>query len=176
MFYTPRFSYDVVKLAVRAGRRVLGMVRAGRVYRAGMGPGGYRGGYTGGVPSSPPTARGECPVQRSGPRKPCKGWSGWYGVLGRTVGGTAPETTLRARSAPAGLPVSGPSECPPRANIARFQSILSKVSQNSEVSPKSVHKACHSPYFQNGSGNPPLEILGFPFPLAFSHKELLTLF
>ena len=68
---------------------------------------------------------------------------------------------------------------PPRANpaswpiVARFQSFYCKVSQNHRVSPKSVEKAYHSPYFQNGSQKSPLEKLRFPFLLAFSHKELL---
>ena len=41
------------------------------------------------------------------------------------------------------------------------------------MSPKSIQKACHSPYFQNGLQKSPLGILGFPFLPAFSHKELI---
>ena len=58
------------------------------------------------------------------------------------------------------------------ANKARFSDILLKSSQNREVSPKSVEKAYHSPYFQNRVRKSPLEILRFPFLPAFSHKEL----
>ena len=58
------------------------VVRAlGMVHRVGM-----PGGYTGGVPSSPPTSRGAVPVQRSGPRKAHRAWSGWYWGCGRNGG------------------------------------------------------------------------------------------
>ena len=67
------------------------------------------------------------------------------------------------------LPASGPIR-------ARFHLISYKVSQKGIVSPKSVHKACHSPYFQNGVGKSPLQILRFPLLPAFSHKELMTHF
>ena len=116
------------------------------------------------------------PAERA-PEAPSGGWSGWGLGSDVTVGGDGPGTTLRARSAhPVGLPVPGPCECPPRANKARFDLYFSKVSQNREVSPKSRHKASHSPYFQNGPGKSPLEIPRFPFSPAFSHKELMGLF
>ena len=82
-------------------------------------------------------------------------------------------------------PPSGPGRAPepslgaPRANAAswpikaRIRPLFSKVSQNRIVSPEYTHKACHSPYSQNGLGKSPLKILRFPFSLAFSHKELL---
>ena len=56
---------------------------------------------------------------------------------------------------------------------ARFDLISCKVSQTAIVSPKSVEKACHSPYLQNGSQKSPLEFLRFLFWPAFSHKELI---
>ena len=60
--------------------------------------------------------------------------------------------------------------------MARISSILLKVSQNAEVSPKYVEKASHSPYSQNELGKSALDFLRFPLLLAFSHKELMTLF
>ena len=69
-----------------------------------------------------------------------------------------------------------PSECRLTANRARFQVISWKVSQNGQVSPRNVQKACHSPYSQNEAQKSPLEILRFLFLLAFSHKELMGLF
>ena len=57
---------------------------------------------------------------------------------------------------------------------ARFDDISWKLSQNHEVSPKYVEKACHSPYFQNELRMSPLGILRFLFSLAFSHKELMA--
>ena len=59
---------------------------------------------------------------------------------------------------------------------ARLRSLFYKVSQNRQVSPKMSEKACHSPYLQNGSQKSPLEIPGFWFSSAFSHKELMVLF
>ena len=155
-------------------------------------PGGYGDGWVPGEGYTGyyPAARGEVQIQRSGPRKPRRGWSGWYLELGRptygqmkvnkgpgTAAGTAPRTTLRARSVPPGaLPVLGPSECRLTANRARISLILLKVSQNGEVSWKSVEKACHSPYLQKRSQKSPLDFLRFPFSVAFSHKELMGRF
>ena len=75
--------------------------------------------------------------------------------------------------APLALPGAGPSQMPPLGQRARFHDISMKVSQNDEVSPKSVHEASHSPYSQNGPQKSPLGILRFPFIAAFSHKELM---
>ena len=45
---------------------------------------------------------------------------------------------------------AGPSlyQDPPHGQRARFDPHFLKVSQNAEVSPESVNKACHSPYIQ----------------------------
>ena len=92
-------------------------------------------------------------------------------------GGRAPGTTLRARSVPCRpLPVPGTLACRLLANKARFSQYFSKVSQNDEVSPKYIEKASHSPCFQNGLRNSPLDILRFPFSVAFSYKELMVAF
>ena len=83
------------------------------------------------------------------------------------------------RSHPWALPVRVPAfQSNGRLNLktATFQSLFYKVSQNQQVSPKSVHEACHNPYSQNGLQISPLEFLGFPNLLAFSHKELMGLF
>ena len=78
----------------------------------------------------------------------------------------------RARSAVQhALPGPVPASWPIRA---RFHHIYSKVSQNDEVSIKYPEKASHSPYSQKGLEKSPLEIPGFPFSLAFSHKELMV--
>ena len=69
-----------------------------------------------------------------------------------------------------------PGTCLSPSKRARFRVPYLKVSQNGQVSPKSVNKACHSPYSQNGSQISPLGILRFPLFLAFSHKELMGLF
>ena len=60
--------------------------------------------------------------------------------------------------------------------MARIDLILLEVSQKRVVSLKYVNKACHSPYFQNAAVKSPLEILRFPFSIAFSHKELMGYF
>ena len=129
------------------------------------------------IPGTQPRARGGSHVQRSGPRRPCKGRSGWYMGAGRAAGPDHP-------SGPVGHLRCPPCLDPPlfqsngRANLktARFQSIYYKVSQNGGVSPENLHKACHSPCFQNGLQMSPLGILRFPILVAFSHKELMGLF
>ena len=127
------------------------------------------------VPSPATLLRGAPPTSDRRERAlPCRGRVGRKQVRGLRGGGTAPGTTLRARSGyPVPLPVPGPSECRPWANKARFHSFYWKVSQNDEVSPKNVEKAYHSPYFQNRVQKSPLEILRFPFLPAFSCKELI---
>ena len=122
----------------------------GRVYRVGTGEGNT---------GTQPTRLREVPGQRSGPRKPCKGWSGWS--WGRN--------TLRGQDPPLRGPVGtpagslpGPSQYAASWPIrARFGSYLSKVSQNGQVSPKNVHKASRSPCFQNGPQKSPLDISRF---------------
>ena len=129
VFSTPRFSYSVSKLAVYAPRAVpvLGtsVVHVGYGLGTGYGTGWvYRVGNTGShPPKSPP--RG---YQRSGPRRPCRGRSGWVSSCG--VGG--PCTTLRARSVTLQVPslyrtLAYAASWPIRARL-RVNS--SKVSQN----------------------------------------------
>ena len=81
VFSYPRFSYRCLKTRVRRSRACSTGCVTG-VYRGGV---WYRGGYGEGYTGSPARCPGRSPVQRSGPRKPCKGWSGWYwgpGALG----------------------------------------------------------------------------------------------
>ena len=147
-------------------------------------PGWGPGGYTGRVIRDPAprsqTARGGSQNQRSGPRRPCKGRSGWVLGAGRT--GTDPRAPAHPPTHPCGarsvlasqaLPGRGWA---PRAETATFDLIFHKVSQNDRVSPKYVEKACHSPCLQNGPQNSPLDFLRFPILPAFSHKELMGLF
>ena len=119
-------------------------------------------------------ARGEVHMQRSGPRKPLQG-AGVGGIWSSDVpaAGTGYPHPCGARSAHPWTSLGYPSECRLWANKARFQSISYKVSQNGQVSPINVEKACHSPYFQNELGKSPLEILRFLYLRAFSHKELM---
>ena len=154
-------------------------VRTARHWEVGAWLGGYTGWVIRALPSQHAARARRSPDSEAGPVSPCKGAG--VGGLGAgcvsqgTVGGTAPRTTLRARSVLQALPVLGPSECPPTANMARFDLIFYKVNQNGEVSPKYVEKASVSPYFQNGLGKSALGILRFPHLLAFSHKELMGL-
>ena len=140
----------------------------GRTGRVGI-PGGV-------LPSHPPTARGAQPAKRAPEAQHGLEWVGWAGVMparGRRRGRVC--TTLRARSvlASQALPVHTLANAASWPIRARLHPLFSKVSQNHEVSPKSVQKAYHSPYFQNGSQMSPLDISGIPFSAAFSHKELM---
>ena len=112
--------------------------------------------------------------QRSGPRRL---------LQGAGVGGLEPGIPQYARTHPCGarsalwasLVLPGPvaASWPIRA---RFDLNSHVYCQNDEVSPKSVHKAYRSPYFQNGLQISPLDFLGFPYLLAFSPKELMVPF
>ena len=134
-------SCSTVLVDVRAGLRVLGRVY-GWVYWEG------NTGYRGVLPSH--RALGSThPDQRSGPRKPRGGWSGWV-----WVGGTVPFACLPRCVRPGPYPPSGPGRplqgLPGRdlgssGKRARFRPQFYKVSQNRKVSSKSVNKACHSP-------------------------------
>ena len=115
----------------------------GGLYTGGYRGGVWLGGYWEGLYRGSTQPLREVPYQRSGPRKPQHGAGvGGYGAgipLG-TVGGTAP-----------GYPPSGPgrslqalpgTQDPRNAHLrpirARFQPFYSKVSQNGQVSSKSV--------------------------------------
>ena len=140
-------------------------------------PGGYQGGlYRGSTPSHL-LARGRPISQRSGPVRLLQGaWSG--GDMGLDA----------CRRRCSWVPPCGPGQacCPPCTQDplnaaswpirARFRPLYTKLSENREVSPKYVDKACLSPYSQNGSQKSPLRFLRFPYLVAFSHKELMGLF
>ena len=127
-----------------------------RVQGRGMVPGGvWVGGYQGWLYRVLPSCSGRVQIQRSGPRKPCKGWSGWY--LEPGAGRSVP--TLRARSVPCrALPGTDLAERPSLAYRARIDLISWKLSQNGIVSPKCVEKACHSPHIQKRVQKSPLDI------------------
>ena len=122
-------------------------------------------------------ARKEVLRQRSGPRRACRARSGW------SEGRVRPSCRNPPLRGPVG-PMLGPPWflhlSPGNAASwpikARLRVKLSKVSQNAEVSPKSVEKAYHSPYSQNRLQKSPLDFLRFPILQAFSHKELMGLF
>ena len=106
------------------------------------------------------TGRGNTGVQQRGPRlleegpmtakrapeAPSRGWSGWSwepDVLGPAAGvGTHPPGPVRT---PAGSLPGSSANAASWPITARFDLLFCKVSQNTEVSPKSVDKACHSP-------------------------------
>ena len=99
---------------------------------------------------------------------------GDYGVWGRRRGRSYPHPP-----GPVGPP--GPSlgydlRMPPHSQRARYHLIPYKVSQNRRVSLKYVHKASHTPCFQNGLQKSPLDFLEIPFWPVFSHKELMAPF
>ena len=147
----------------------------------GTGAGCIPGGYTGWVLPWAPGTQSHHSL-RSGPlrwtgylleQSPCLGpgtrkAEAWYreGPTGYRPG---PGGVVPGCSAHPGPYPSNPASWPIRA---RLRVLLAKLSQNRIVSPKSVDKAYHSPYFQNGLGMSPLGFLRFPFSLAFSHKEL----
>ena len=143
VFYTPRFSYRCLKVAVRASWLVLvsgdmRVVRAGWVLRVGI-PGGYQGGLYRGVLPSHPAARGAHPDSEAGPVGSCRGWSGVVRVGGRTgTAGMLPDHPCGARSVPTGPPCLGPCFPASQPIGMRFDLISYKVSQNRGVSPKYV--------------------------------------
>ena len=116
-----------------------------------------------------------CRYSEAGPGSPCRGLE-WVVSAARAL---PVMTTLRARSVTLQVPsLSFPPafQSNGRANPQKPQNhqFYSKVSQNRRVSPKSVNKAYHTPYFQNGLVKSPLEKPRFPFSLAFSPKELMV--
>ena len=119
--------------------------------RTGIGtgiPGGYMEGYTGYPPTRSQTARGGCRSQRSGPVAPAGG--GVVGICARTYwdrpscAPAHPPTHPCGARSPKGSLVGGWA---PHGQRARLRLHFLKVSQNQEVSPKSIEKACHSPRF-----------------------------
>ena len=138
----------VYRVGVQGLYRVLPLHRARRSWYSGAGPGRPAGPGVGGT--------------RAGCVSP------W--VFG---GGTAISHPCGARSVPEGPPWICPQNAASGPITARLRVPLLKHSQNGEVSPKSVDKACHSPCFQKRSQKSPLGILRFPLSVAFSHKELM---
>ena len=84
----------------------------GWVYRVGIRGGVYQGGYTGEYPA----ARGGLKNQRSGPRKPRGGWSGWVLEAGRPgyggLDGHGPHPCGARSVHPVALPGTIPLELP----------------------------------------------------------------
>ena len=136
------------------------------------------GGYTGrAIPGYYPAAkhpdRKDPYDSEAGPGSPAG--AGVGGHMGPSPGcATARYHPTGPVGLPAGaLPVPGLRLAASWPIRTRLRSKPVKVSQNLEVSPKSVKKASHSPCFQNGLQKSALEILRFPISLAFSGKELM---
>ena len=140
----------------------------------GMGTGWVQGGV---IPGTPPAARGGNPDRRSRAPEALQGLEWVVRVDGRT-GGAVQAPTMRARSVSLQEPslVPAPLTAASWPIRARIDPISCKVSQNGQVSPKNMQKASRSPYSQNGLKKSPLEFLGFPLFVAFSHKELMVPF
>ena len=138
---------------------------------------GTRVGYTGVLPSDHALLGERSSDSEAGPVEPCRGseWVVTGARANRRLDGHPPPFGP-GRSSPAGPPWGYPWNAASWPITARLRSLFYKVSQNGRVSPKSVDKAYHSPYSQNGLKKSPLEILGFPYSLAFSPKELMGLF
>ena len=166
-------AYSCIAVTVGGG------VRASTGIGTGI-TGGYTGCYT--DPTDCPRAEPHPPTSDRRERAPA------LAGVGRKQGGVTPSRVpglgnprpcphpCGARS-PFPCPWQGlPGTCPPRSKRATFDLIYCKVSQKAIVSPKSVEKACHSPYLQNGLRKSPLEILRFTVSPAFSHKELMVPF
>ena len=154
---TPRFSYRCPKTRVRA---VPGCTRE----VAQLGTAGSWVGWAGVVPTQH-AARGGPTMRNVHPGAACCGCTG--GIVGPGVPGTAAGTGYGTHPpGPVGHPWCPPWYHTPRNAAswpikARIQVIFLKVSQNGGVSPKSVHKACHSPCIQNGLRKSPLDIPRF---------------
>ena len=138
---------------------------------------GTRVGYTGCTTQPPRFARGEVPTAEGGPRKPCRGWSGWSGArTDRRLYGP-----WYHPSGPVG-PLQGPPCTRVLGNAASWPigrdltSFLVKLVEMTKCRQKSCKRPVIVPIFQNGSEKSPLEILRFPIYVAFSHKELMVPF
>ena len=146
--YTPRFSYEVSKTVIWAcPRSTTDACTTG--YSTGMGRGmapgtgirvGAGEGYTG---TQPATAKRSM-IQRSGPRKPLQG-AGVGGIMhsAHWASGDHPSGPVGTLRAPPCHLLEKPRLLAYRARLMTYSY---KVSQNDEVSTKSVYKACHSPY------------------------------
>ena len=153
---TPRFSYGCPETCVQVVTLAYMVCGAGW-YQGGYTGWGtgrvYQGGYTGwvyreAIPGTQPCCSGSPPETAERARRPCRGRSGGLRWAGEPAApGTVPAHPCGARSVPTGPPWLGPCKCRLLANMARFHDIPQKVSQNRQVSPGSVEKACHSPQY-----------------------------
>ena len=191
VFYTPRFSYRVVKTVICACPGVLVLVPVGRGVRVGGVLGacreGYQGGYTGWVIPGPSTIPSQLARQGADPepaeRAPealagagVGGFWGWDRPL-RVV----PGTSAQPRTHPSG-PVGPPAGALPGTGLGSSgkgrDSYLNSVKlvKTAECHRKVFKRPVIVPIFKNGSQSSPLDFLGFPVLPAFSPKELMGLF
>ena len=141
-------------------------------YRGGV---WYQGGYTGwvmgeGYTGYPASLKAEADTSEAGPGSPHRGLEWWVSAAAPARAQTTHSDPLQGSTGPASLSGPLPASWPIGT---RFDLNSTKLSQNDEVSPKSVEKASLYPYFQNGSQKSPLGFSRFPFGPAFSHKELI---
>ena len=109
----------------------------------------YRGGYTGWViPGTPSQLESGAYDSEAGPGSPRGAGVGGHMHSARPSTQNPPSGPGPARTGHSLVLGPLPASWPIRVRLTSF---YSKVSQNDEVSPKYTHKACHSPYSQNGS-------------------------
>ena len=179
---TPRFSFRCPETVICTcpGGQVSPPAATSRGAVPGYRRVGYQGGYTGvgtrvGVPGEYyPAARGEVQNQRSGPAGSCREPEWWVLELGRTWGRRRyPEPTLRARSVHAGPPWFWVPYCRLTAKGRDSTSYSIKLVKTAKCQRKVMKRPVIVPNSQNDLRKSPLEIPGFPFCSAFSHKELM---
>ena len=175
---TPRFSYGVsetsVPRCVPVPSRVVHAVY-GRVYRYWVVRAGwvYRVGNTGSQALPSYRAKGGPRYSEAGPVA-LQGRSGWYlGPEYPCAPGDHPSGPVGSLQAPPCHLPENAASWPIRRDSTSFSIKLVKTAechQNMSKRPTLV------PISQNGSRKSPLDILGFPISLAFSHKELMGMF
>ena len=182
---TPRFSYRSPKLVIcacsqdtRHGWSVCMTSRVGT--RAGI-AGGYQGGYTGGVLPSHQVLRpsGGLTAKRA-PEAPAG--LEWVVRVQRPQD-RSPEHPDPTTPDPAGPPgplrwvwALSPSKPAFWPIVARLRVISWNLVKTTKCHQFLCKRPVIVPIFQNGSHLSPLEILRFPFPPAFSGKELMVPF
>ena len=134
-------------------------------------------GYTGYYPATQlrgrPTAKRSM-NQRSGPRKALQG-PGVGGFMHSAPGRPVPPLRgpVGALQAPPCTSSSKPASWPKGRDLTSF---LGNLVKTRKCRLKVSKRPLIVPICQNGSRKSPLEILGFPFSLAFSPKELMDHF
>ena len=140
----------------------------------------YRVGNTRAIPGTQPrcSGRGPDPAERAPEAQGLE----WVGSGARAYLGTAAGTVLPHPAGPVGPgqpdpPWAGPCGLPPPGHIGRdLTSFSIKLVKTAECHRNVSKRPVIVPIYQNGSQKSPLDFLGFPISLAFSHKELMVPF